>query len=194
MPRLVVTTADGIPVRDLSVSDTGFVPRIVELIETLPGLPLYIEGELLLPEQRASLLHQAAQLREAAARMKEDMTPAEFKQATGALAQCFEELRRGYDELRRMHFQSAREIGVMVQTHNRAVIEEGVKARFLLHQSLDDIDAMDRSTTVVKIKKGLGTAEPPAPTGPVPVVLMPRDGLWDRLKGSWHERHEGRKK
>ena len=185
MPRIVVTTADGAPLRNLWVSNAELVRRVVELIESLPDLPLYIEGEELPREQRASLLIQAAQVREATARTAQDMAP-------HTLVATYEDLLRGFDELRRMHFQSARNLGLLVQTHNRAVVEDGIRARFLLHQSLDDIDAIDRSVTVARLKRSL--VEPRAP-GTTQVVTTQRDdGLRSRLKQGWHKRHTGRDK
>ena len=59
MPRIVVTTAGGDPV----APDAELVGRVVELIETMPDLPLDIEWEELPREQHASLLIQAAQVR-----------------------------------------------------------------------------------------------------------------------------------
>ena len=185
MPRIVVTTADGAPLRNLWASNAELVRRVVELIESLPDLPLYIEGEELPREQRASLLIQAAQVREATARTAQDMAP-------HTLVATYEDLLRGFDELRRMHFQSARDLGLLVQTHNRAVVEDGIRARFLLHQSLDDIDAIDRSVTVARLKRSL--VEPRAP-GTTQVVTTQRDdGLRSRLKQGWHKRHTGRDK
>ena len=181
MPRIVVTTAGGDPVRNLWVSNAELVRRVVELIETLPDLPLYIEGEELPREQRASLLAQAAQVREATMRTAQAMTPG-----------TFDDLLRGYDELRRVTFQSARELSLLVLTHNRAVVEDSIKARYLLHQSLDDIDSIERSVTVARVKRSL--MEPRAP-GTTQVVTTQRDdGLRSRLKQSWHKRHTGRDK
>ena len=119
---------------------------VVELIETLPNLPIYIEGEELLPEQRAALIHQAGVLRQATSRIAEDMTPDEFRRTSGTLREC-------YEDLRRLHFSSARELGLLVQAHNAAVVEEGIKARFYLHQSLQDIDAIDTSVAVARCKR-----------------------------------------
>ena len=185
MPRIVVTTAVGDPLRDLWVSDAELVRCVIEMIEKLPDLPLYIEGEKLPREQRASLLAQAAQVREVTTLTAQAMAP-------HTLVATYEDLLRGYDELRRVTFQSARELSLLVLTHNRAVVEDSIKARYLLHQSLDDIDAIDRSVTVARLKRSL--VEPRAP-GTTQVVTTQRDdGLRSRLKQSWHKRHTGRDK
>ena len=181
MPRIVVTTAVGDPLRDLWVSDAGLVRCVIEMIEKLPDLPLYIEGEQLPREQRASLLAQAAQVREVTTRTAQTMNPV-----------TVDDLLRGYDELRRVTFQSARELSLLVLTHNRAVVEDSIKARHLLHQSLDDIDSIERSVTVARVKKGLVERRAP---GTTQVVTTQRgNGLPSRLNSRWHKRHTGRDK
>jgi len=150
MPRVVVTAADGSMVLDRDVQDAVVMQFVVELIETLPNLPIYIEGEELLPEQRAALIHQAGVLRQATSRIAEDMTPDEFRRTSGTLREC-------YEDLRRLHFSSARELGLLVQAHNAAVVEEGIRARFYLHQSLEDIDSIDTSVTVARVRRSLET-------------------------------------
>jgi len=181
VPRIVVTTAGGDPVRSFWASNGELVRRVVEMIEALPDLPLYIEGEELPREQRASLLAQAAQVREATTRAAQAMTPG------GP-----DELMRGYDELRRVTFHSARELSLLVLTHNRAVVEDSIKARYLLHQSLDDIDAIERSVTVARVKKSL--AERPAPGTAEVVTTQRSNGLSSRIKQRWRRRHTGRDK
>lgn len=150
MPRVVVTAADGSPLLDRDVRDAVVVEFVVQLIETLPSLPIYIEGEELLDEQRDALIHQARALRQATSRVAEDMTPDEFQRTSGTLREC-------YEDLRRLHFSSARELGLLVQAHNAAVVEEGIKARFYLHQSLQDIDAIDTSVAVARCKRAFET-------------------------------------
>lgn len=152
MARVVLTAADGLPLVDREVQDAAVMQFVAGLIEKLPDLPIYIEGQQLLPEQRAALIHQAEALRQANSRIKEDMTPEEFRRNTGTLREC-------YEDLRRLHFSSARELGLLVQAHNAAVVEEGIKARFYLHQSLQDIDAIDQSVTVARVRKRLETPD-----------------------------------
>jgi len=53
VPRIVVTTAGGDPVRSFWASNGELVRRVVEMIEALPDLPLYIEGEELPREPSA---------------------------------------------------------------------------------------------------------------------------------------------
>lgn len=191
VPRIVVT-ANGEIVRNLWVPDAELVRCVVELIETMPDLPLYIEGDELPAEQRTSLLYQAAEVRAAQKRLTQDLAPAEFKQVVGALALGLEEVRQGCEELRRMQLQGAREFGVLVQTHNRAVLEDSVRARHLLHQCIDDIDAIDRGVAVAKLKRGL---EPPRTSGAPPVVVQVSEGGFvNRAKSYWRDRHEGGKK
>lgn len=146
MARVVLTAADGLPLVDKEVPDAIVMQTAVGLIEAHPDLPIYIEGELLLPEQRAALIHQAEALRQAKLRIKEDMTPEEFRRNAATLREC-------YEDLRRLHFSSARELGLLVQAHNAAVVEEGIRARFYLHQSLEDIDAIDTSATVARVRR-----------------------------------------
>lgn len=176
MPRIVVTTISGEPIRSLQVQDTDLARQVTALIEALPDLPLYIEGQELPPEQRASLLHQAEQLR-----MAEVMTPEKFREAASALAY-------GYEELRRVQLEGARELALLVQTQNQAVLEEGIKARFMLHQCLVDItDAGDPGTTVsvkVSIPRPDAGAE-------IPVV---EGNAWTRANQRWQARHQGFKK
>ena len=148
MARVVLTAADGLPLKDKKVPDAEVVQTVVELIQDHPDLPIYIEGELLLPEQRAALIHQAEALRQANLRAKADMTPDEFRRSAATLREC-------YEDLRRLHFSSARELGLLVQAHNAAVVEEGIRARFYLHQSLEDIDAIDTSAAVARVRRRL---------------------------------------
>lgn len=75
VPRIVVTTAGGDPVRNLRASDAEVMGRIAELFETQPDLPLYSEWEALPREQHASLLIQAAQVREATTRTAQAALP-----------------------------------------------------------------------------------------------------------------------
>ncbi len=148
MARVVLTAADGLPLVEKKVPDAAVMQTVVGLIQAHPDLPIYIEGELLLPEQRAALIHQAEALRQANLRIKEDMTPEEFRRSAATLREC-------YEDLRRLHFSSARELGLLVQAHNAAVVEEGIRARFYLHQSLEDIDAIDTSATVARVRRSV---------------------------------------
>ena len=193
MPRIVVTSISGKLLRNLWVPNAELVRRVVEMIETMPDLPLYIDGDELPPEQRASLLYQAAEVRDGASRLTQDMAPADAKEVLGVLAMSMEEMRRDCSELRRIHIHSTREFGLLVQAQNRMVLEEGIRARSLLHQSLDDIDAIDRAVTVAKLKRSL---EPPPPTAGGRALIMDtsNEGLMNHANNLWQGRHEGRKK
>ncbi len=153
MAWVVLPAADGQLLVDDEVPDAIVMQTVVGLIQTRPDLPIYIDGEMLLPEQRAALIHQAKALRQTNLRIKEDMTLDEFRLNCATL-------REGYEDLRRLHFSSARELGLLVQAHNAAVIEEGIRARFYLHQSLEDIDSVDTSVTVVRARRNLETPDP----------------------------------
>ncbi len=175
MPRVVVTTISGEPIRSLQVQDVDLARHLVTLIEALPDLPLYVEGEQLLPEQRASLMQQAEQLREAT-RRAEVMTPESIREATSALAD-------GYEALRRAQLEGARELAVLVRTHNQATLEDGVKARFMLHQCLQDIDGSDLGTRVTvraRIPRPDSGTETPVVEG----------NAWTRANQRWQARHE----
>ncbi len=219
MPRIVVTSISGELVRNLWVPNAELVRRVVEMIETMPDLPLYIDGDELPPEQRASLLYQAAEVRDgasrltqdlapadvasrltqdlapadAASRLTQDLAPADAKEVLGVLAMSMEEMRRDCSELRRIHIHSTREFGLLVQAQNRMVLEEGIRARSLLHQSLDDIDAIDRAVTVAKLKRSL-EPPPPAAGGRALIMDTSNEGLMNHANNLWQGRHEGRKK
>ena len=176
MAWVTLIAADGQYLVDEAVPDAIVMQTVVGLIQTHPDCPIYIEGELLLPEQRTALLHQAKALhqtnlrikedmtRESSLRIKEDMTLEEFRLTCGTLRAGYEDLRRqhlsSYEDLRRLHLSSARELGLLVQAHNAAVIEEGIRARFYLHQSLEDIDSVDTSVTVVRARRNLEAPDP----------------------------------
>ena len=206
MPRIVVTSISGELVRNLWVPNAELVRRVVEMIETMPDLPLYIDGDELPPEQRASLLYQAAEVRDGASRLTQDLAPADVasrltqdlapadaKEVLGVLAMSMEEMRRDCSELRRIHIHSTREFGLLVQAQNRMVLEEGIRARSLLHQSLDDIDAIDRAVTVAKLKRSL-EPPPPAAGGRALIMDTSNEGLMNHANNLWQGRHEGRKK
>lgn len=192
MPRIVVTSVSGELLRNLWVPNAELVRRVVEMIESMPDHPLYIDGEELPPEQRASLLYQATEVRDASSRLMRDLAPADVKEALGVLAMGLEEMRRDCSELRRLHIHSAREFGLLVQAQNRVVLEEGIRARSLLHQSLDDIDAIDRAVTVAKVKRSL--EPPPSAGGRTLMMDTSNDGVMNRVNNLWQGRHEGRKK
>ncbi len=60
MPRVVATAADGSILVDHEVPEDLVMRCVVEFAEKFPNLPIYIEGELLLDEQRVAILIAAA--------------------------------------------------------------------------------------------------------------------------------------
>lgn len=88
---------------------------------------------MLLPEQRAALIHQAKVLRQAKLRVQEDMTPEEFRRSTATLREC-------YEDVRRLHFSSARELGLLPGSGpQRGGGGRGDWLGSQLHQSLEHI-------------------------------------------------------
>ncbi len=179
MPRIVVTTISGEPIRSLWVPDADLERQAGTLIEALPDLPLYIEGEEITPELRASLLTQAAQLREAT-RMAGDLTPEKIRETNDALVHCCEELTR-------VQLDRAREFALLVRTQNETVLEDGVRARFMLHQCVEDITAGELGTPA-RVKANI--TRPYAGTE-TPVI---EGNAWTRAKQRWQARGEGYKK
>ena len=115
MARVVLPAADGLPpLVDEEVPDAIVMQTVVGLIEAHPDLPIYIEGQMLLPEQRAALIHQANVLRQAKLRVQEDMTPEEFRRSTATLREC-------YEDLRRLHFSSSLKGATRLRCHQGAV-------------------------------------------------------------------------
>jgi len=183
MPRLVVTTVHGDPIRSLHVSPAALAKQVILLIETYPDLPIYIEGVELIPEQRASLLKQEEQVRKTVARVQDAMTPAVFRSEADALNQCLRALYR-------LQIESAQEFASVVQAHNRAVLEEAAKQRYLLNESLQDIDTIDRSVTVARFKRSI---EPPKQPPPQEAVsLSERAALaWTAMNERWAAKQRG---
>lgn len=175
MPRVVATAADGSILVDHEVPEDLVMRCVVEFAENFPNLPIYIEGEMLLDEQRVAILHQARVLRRATSRIAEDMTHDEFRRTTGTLRECFEDLRR-------LHISSARELGLLVQAHNAAVVEEGIRARFYLHQSLEDIDAIDASHTIARVRRNLEITPDARHFTPINVTADTQSGRQSRRK------------
>lgn len=62
MAWVVLPAADGQLLVDDKVPDAIVMQTVAGLIQTRPDLPIYIDGEMLLPEQRAALIHQAKAL------------------------------------------------------------------------------------------------------------------------------------
>ena len=185
MVRLVVTTHSGEIVRDLRVGEPELVAEVITMIEALPGFPTYIEGDLLPPEQRASLLYQATQVRQSRARGSEDMTPAQLEQTTGIIS-------RACEDIRRLHIRSVEEFGAAVHAVNRSLVESAVKQRFMLHQSLDDIDMIDRSTKVVDLRsKFAATTLPMIESGRVVESGGGWRGFIDKIADGWATKYEG---
>lgn len=185
MVRLVVTNNSGEIVRDLRVNESELVSEVIALIEALPDYPTYVEGDLLPPQQRASLLYQAAQVRQARDRSSEDMTPAQFEQTAGIIS-------RSCDDIRRAQIQSVRELGQAVQAVNKSLVEDAVKQRFMLHQSLDDIDLIDRSAKIIQLQsKFSATPLPMIESGSTAESGGGWRGFVDRMMESWATRYEG---
>ena len=179
MPQIVVTTVGGEPIRSLLVQDTDLERQVGALLEALPDLPLYIDDQLVTPELRASLLHQAAKRREST-RIEGEMTPEEFREANEALV-------RGYEDLRRVQFNSARELAQLVQTHNQAALEDGIKTRFMLHQCLEDIHA-DELGAPVRARTNIPRPDAGTET---PVI---EGNAWTRANQRWQARADGYRK
>lgn len=172
MSRMVVTTRDGAPLYDLEVEgDDNIAQQVAGWVQALPGLPIYINGNLLPDDMRQQILLALAALAAQAApavppqpidnsqpRRSASLTSGEFATFNQLLGQAA-------DDVRRAHFQvieqaqafASWQLGYLTQAsemmleRDKQAADEAARLRKMTHQSLKDIDLLDRSVKVTEL-------------------------------------------
>lgn len=172
MSRIVVTTRDGAPLDDLEVDGLENVGRqVATWIKSLPGLPIYIDGRLLDDDLRQKMLLSMAQA-DAASAATVPLQPSSLPPRAGSItsdefATYNQLLGQAADDVRRAHFQVVEQaqafttwqlrffasVGEMMIERDKQSSEEAARQRKMTHQSLRDIDLLDRSIKVTEVNE-----------------------------------------
>lgn len=168
MSRMVVTTRDGAPLYDLEVEgDENVAHQVAAWVQALPGLPIYINGNLLPDDMRQQILLALAQDAPAVPPQPNDNSqPKRSSSLTSAEFATFNQLLgQAADDVRRAHFQvieqaqafASWQLGYLTQAsemmleRDKQAADEAARQRKMTHQSLKDIDLLDRSVKVTEL-------------------------------------------
>lgn len=175
MSRIIVATHDGEVISDLEVvGDQQISGQVATWVHMLPNLPIYVDGKLLTDELRQQILDAMA----AAEPRRDGQAPAQVQhpqrpqhpQRTGPLTSdeftTFNQLLgKAADEILQAHMNAlqqaqafaAWQLGLCARMsesmleRDRVAADEAARQRKVTHQSLRDIDLLDRSIKVQQV-------------------------------------------
>ena len=172
MSRIIVTSSDGEVLGDLELFGEKRVRRqVVSWVRTLPTLPIYVDGLLVSDELRKQILlcteetsaedddepsaQSAPPLRTARAG---PITPGEFTAFNQLLGQAADEvLQAQMNVIQQAQSFAAWQIGHCARMgeamfeRDKMAADEAVRQRRMTHQSLQDIDLLERSIKVQEV-------------------------------------------
>jgi hypothetical protein len=172
MSRIIVTTRDGEVISDLEVIGNDQIGgQVATWVHSLPNLPIYVEGILLSDELRQEILRSMAQAGQQGgwqapapappsprAERIGPITPEEFTAFNHLLGQAADEILQAHvNVLQQAQSIAAWQIGLcsrMSETmleRDRSAADEAARQRKMTHQSLRDIDLLDRSIKVQEV-------------------------------------------
>ena len=173
MSRIIVTSRDGEVLSDLDVvGDDRIGRQVATWVLTLPNLPIYVDGLLLSDELRKQILlsmekESPAGDEEPSARLPPPspraaragpITPDEFTTFNRLLGQAADELLQAHmNAIQQAQSFAAWQIGHcarMSETmfeRDKTAADEAVRQRKMTHQSLRDIDLLERSIKVQEV-------------------------------------------
>jgi len=162
MRRMVVTTARGQLVTEADVAEDQLVEVVSAWVRAMPDAGIYLDGELVPPQARLAMqLAMSAQSASAAttattvAALPE---PERLRSYAEVMQLAFNDLRDGYvASLRHLH-ECATQYSAMWLEREKQLADEAARQRELTHQSLKDLDLLERCVAGVKLKDGLATA------------------------------------
>ncbi len=172
MSRIIVTSSDGEVLGDLEIDGEKRIRRqVVTWVRTLPTLPIYVDGLLVSDELRKQILlctektspedddEPSAQspppMRTARAG---PITPGEFAAFNQLLGQAADEvLQAQMNVIQQAQSFAAWQIGHCARMgeamfeRDKMAADEAVRQRRMTHQSLQDIDLLERSIKVQEV-------------------------------------------
>ena len=172
MSRIIVTSSDGEVLGDLEVDGEKRIRRqVVTWVRTLPTLPIYVDGLLVSDELREQILlctekkspeddeepsaqsHPSPQTARAG-----PITPGEFTAFNHLLGQAADQvLQAQMNVIQQAQSFAAWQIGHCARMgeamfeRDKMAADEAVRQRRMTHQSLQDIDLLERSIKVQEV-------------------------------------------
>jgi hypothetical protein len=125
----------------------------------MPDAGIYLDGELVPPEARLAMqLAMSAPSASAASSAVALPEPERLRSYAEVMQLAFNDLRDGYvASLRHLH-ECATQYSAMWLEREKQLADEAARQRKLTHQSLKDLDLIERCVAGVKLKDGLATA------------------------------------
>lgn len=199
MAKLIIASPDGEVLDEMDVvGDEQVGSQVATWVSTRPGLPIYINGRLLSDELRRKILHAIAQSAaqrdlgvEGATPHRAHhapvgpITPDEFTtfnqllgQAAAGLLHTQQEILRQAQASTQWQLDNLKMGSAAMLERDRLAADEAARQRKLTHQSLRDIDLLDRSVKVQELtdafqtvtKRGLAANARMSPREPSPVM------------------------
>ncbi len=173
MSRIILATRDGEVLGDLEIAgEQNIGSQVATWVHTLPNLPIYVDGMLLSDELRLQILKSIAQADQqgevsatpapapcspAMARAG-PITPGEFTTFKDLLGQAASEILQAHvGVIQQAQSFAAWQIGVCARLsetmleRDKLAADEAARQRKMTHQSLRDIDLLERSIKVQEV-------------------------------------------
>jgi len=191
MSRIVLTTQDGDIFDDLEIVGEANIGRqVAAWVHTHPHLPIYIDGKLLADELRCEILEAMAQAStspstpgEATPEQAGSITPEEFRTFNQLLGQAATDLRRAQiqmveqaQSLTAWQLNFCKAFSEMLLERDKHAADEAARQRRMTHQSLRDIDLLDRSITVTEVTEMFQRTNPRGPNAASARMMAPSNG------------------
>lgn len=172
MSRIIVATRDGEVLSDLEVVGYDRIgSQVATWVHLLPNLPIYVDGKLLTDELRQQIQESMAQAEppgDVQAPAPEQhpprpertgpITPDEFTAFNQLLGQAADEVLQAHvNAMQQAQSFTAWQLGLCARMsesmleRDRLAADEAARQRKMTHQSLRDIDLLDRSIKVQQV-------------------------------------------
>ena len=182
MAKLVIASHDGEILDEVEiVGDEKVGDQVASWVSTRPGLPIYVNGRLLAEDLRRKILNAIAgatvprdqglgtPVPQAPPAPVGPITPEEFRTFNQLLGQAAEGLLHTHQEILRQAQASAqwqlenlKNCSAVMLERDKLAADEAARQRRMTHQSLRDIDLLDRS---VKMQEVTDAFQPTAMRG-----------------------------
>ena len=172
MSRIIVASRDGEVLGDIEVADPERVgSQVAAWVYTLPNLPIYIDGVLLADDLRQKIFESVDEaMRQSGERPSGPMprvpqaqpvgpiTPGEFTSFNQLLGQAADEILQGHmsviqqaQSFTAWQLDLCTRLSETMLERDKLAADEAVRQRRMTHQSLRDIDLLDRSVKLQQV-------------------------------------------
>ncbi|MEZ4453539.1 MAG: hypothetical protein R3B09_29045 [Nannocystaceae bacterium] len=164
MHRVVVVTPDNELISDVTLPPEQLVEHVTAFA-VIHNTGIYIDGQLLPPEQREALVQGLLARARQPPQIAALPTPAEVLSWTEVLQRSLNDTAQGYADVRKAQAQCVHDMQAFMREYaemhlraQREMADEAVRQRQLTAQSLGDIDLLDRAATTVRLNQAMASA------------------------------------